>query len=116
LAGPCSLIIMNEAEIKQLAEQIAANIADDQLSEEVIDLQPEPQDKEHTSYTVSEMAAMCGVVDGTWNVWVRKGYAPQPTIIDGARRWPEKTIDAWKKELNKKSRQAQRQFRSQQKQ
>ena len=104
---------MDKAEIKRAAEQIANAIMDGLLNEDVTDLQPEPPAR--TFYTSNEMAAMCGIAPGAWNVWVREGHVPQPTIIDGGRKWSVETVEAWKKELNEMSRRARRLLRKQRK-
>jgi predicted DNA-binding transcriptional regulator AlpA len=75
----------------------------------------QPESQERLFYSADEMAAMCGVVRGTWNAWTRKNIVPQPIIVDGARKWPADAIDTWEKELNKMSKRAQRLSRNKQK-
>jgi len=105
---------MDKTEIQHAAGQIANAIMDGLLSEDITDSQPEPTVR--TFYTSGEMAAKCGIATSSWNAWVRGGCAPQPTIIDGGRRWSVDAVEAWKKELSKMSRRARRLIRNRQKQ
>ena len=104
---------MDKTEIQQVAEQIANAIIDGLRSGDITDSQPEPTIR--TFYTSGEMAAKCGIAASSWNAWVREGCVPQPTVIDGGRRWSVETVEAWKKELSKMSRRARRMIRNQRK-
>jgi len=93
-------LLMDEAEIKQIAEQISNHITDE-LNKCMKDLQPKSLDR--LLYTSGEMAKMCGVHKNTWCVWVRKGVAPQPVDIGGARRWLAADIQKWENKLKRSS-------------
>lgn len=54
-------------------------------------------------YNSSEMAKMCGISRKTWCTWVRKGHAPAPVIINGARKWLVTDVDKWLKKLRKEN-------------
>lgn len=49
------------------------------------------------------MAKMCGISRKTWCTWVRKGHAPAPVIINGARKWLVTDVDKWLKKLRKEN-------------
>ena len=68
--------------------------------EEVKAVQVVSQDEVNNSsdrlfYSSSEMAQMCGVHINTWLFWVRRGEAPRPIEINGARRWTATAIEKW---------------------
>jgi len=53
-------------------------------------------------YTAGEMASRCGVHPKTWRVWVRKGIAPSPILVNGAPKWLASDIEKWLKKLRDK--------------
>ena len=58
---------------------------------------------ERLLYSSQEASKMCGVSRSTWCAWVRKGYAPAPIDVGGARKWPASDLEKWCKGLRKKA-------------
>ena len=83
---------MNEDEIKQIAALVIAEL------KEMNAVRSDPF-ADRILFRSSEMARRCGVSKQTWCKWVKAGMAPAAVMVGNARKWLERDIKEWEKDL-----------------